>query len=706
MSFSPEFASLASMSGPLSLLVAVLAAYAALDMARRVQIVRPEFGWRWLCGAAIALGTGITSTHVILVSGQPLGFALGYDAWGIVGAWLLATGVSLLGLGWAGGRVVMTRRVLTGGAAFGLGVVEFQALAMLTLGLRPGIAWHRPALAAASVLSVAITLPALWVFFAPRLRNGPRAAAWQALAAVGLGVSLLASDTLVIFASGLDRQTGSAFAIRLPAGILTGLASLGAVSLLTMMLVSSLLEAEMRRSLRRAKGELQKQSFTDPLTDLPNRLMFEGALAQAVRVADASGGRLALLSIDLDRFKPVNQTIGHANGDLLLRALAARLVAHVRPQDVVARLGGDEFLLLLAGSPSPDDVSRFAAGLREAIGQPYAINGREASVTCSIGVVMYPEHGPMSNLIAHAEIALRAAKATGGDTACAFEPRMLSGDREHTELLRDLRRALQNQELELYYQPKVHAPSGQVTGAEALMRWHHPQRGMISPTVFIPIAERFGLIGAMGDWVIDESLRQTREWGDAGLHMRVSLNISVHQLRRPDLADHLAQALARNRIAPGRVTCEITESVAMDDPEGTMEVFKRLSAVGVNLSIDDFGTGYSSLSYLRKLPARELKIDRSFVLDLESSADARAVVDGVIKLAHALGLKVVAEGVETEGQRQVLRSFQCDELQGFLFARPMTASALALWAMDAKGREAASEFRESLFEPSVFADPG
>jgi diguanylate cyclase len=267
-------------------------------------------------------------------------------------------------------------------------------------------------------------------------------------------------------------------------------------------------------------------------------------------------------------------------------------------------------------------------------------------------------------------------------------------------LLRDLRQAVARHQLELVFQPKVHAPTGEVTGAEALLRWHHPQRGMVSPVVFVPIAERHGLIGTLGEWVIDEACRQARVWRDEGLRMRVAINLSVHQLRRPDLADRIAAALTRHQINPDLLTCEITESVAMEDSEATMKVFEKIAAVGVHLSIDDFGTGYSSLSYLRKLPVSELKIDRSFVLDLETSADACAVVEAVVKLAHTLGLKVVAEGVETEGQNRILRGFGCDQLQGYLFAKPMAAKALSLWAMNEVGPRAI-DFRDSLFKDTV-----
>ncbi len=406
-----------------------------------------------------------------------------------------------------------------------------------------------------------------------------------------------------------------------------------------------------------------------------------------------------LLFIDLDGFKPINEVFGHHGGDRVLCEMASRLRSLVGPGDRLARLGADEFLLLLTQNPSEGMASVCAQQVLDLLGAPCKLEDREAAVACSIGIAMYPSHGAMSTLIAHSDAAMRASKTAGGAAFSFFEPHMMTDTREQVELLQDLRNALSHRELELFYQPKIHAPSSEITGAEALLRWRHPQRGMIGPMVFIPLAERFGLINAMGAWVIDEACRQIRVWRDDGLRMRLSINLSVHQLRQPDLPDRIGAALKRYRVNPDLLTCEITETVAMDDAQTTMTQIERLAAVGVHISIDDFGTGYSSLSYLRKLPAGELKIDRSFVLDLESSSDARAVVDAVIKLAQALSLKVVAEGVETEAQHQILRALGCDELQGYLFAKPMTAQALSLWAMKNEGPQHI-DFRNSLFVPT------
>jgi EAL domain-containing protein (putative c-di-GMP-specific phosphodiesterase class I) len=255
--------------------------------------------------------------------------------------------------------------------------------------------------------------------------------------------------------------------------------------------------------------------------------------------------------------------------------------------------------------------------------------------------------------------------------------------------------------MELFYQPKIDAKSGKVTAAEALLRWKHQRRGMVPPDVFIPLAERHGLIGVLGNWVIEEACRQARLWREQGLRMRLAVNLSALQMRQEDLVERIEEALRQHRIDPSLITCEITESVAMEDTKATQETFRRLGSAGIHLSIDDFGTGYSSLSYLRKLPAEELKIDRSFVMDIENSPDARAVVDAVVKLAHALGLRVVAEGVENERQQELLTAMGCDEMQGYLFAKPMSARALLLWAMDDRGQ--AESFRESLFGDTTSA---
>ncbi len=441
------------------------------------------------------------------------------------------------------------------------------------------------------------------------------------------------------------------------------------------------------------------EALSDLLTGLPTRQRFEGVLAQAASQADAASRSFALLAVNIDGLKFVNQTHGHAAGDALLRRAAKRLRRLVKPH-MAARLAGDEFLLLLPDDPTAAEASAFAARVVAELARPYAIGAREVSVTTSVGLTMYPEHGAMSAMITHAQAAMMSAKAAGGAGHMFFDLRMIKGRRDEMELLSDLRLALERSQMELFYQPKIHAESGEITGAEALLRWHHPTRGVVSPADFIPLAERSGLIAPLGNWVIDEAFRQARSWRDTGLRMRVAINLSVHQLRQVELATQIEAALKCHQINPDLITCEITESSAMDDPERMIDVLRQLNAIGVHIAIDDFGTGHSSLAYLLRLPADELKIDRSFVMDLETSENARKVALAVINLAKALDLKVVAEGVETEAQNRILREFGCDQLQGFLFAKPMSAKALAIWAIDDIGPRTLN-WRDSLFKETA-----
>ena len=663
---------------------------------------------RRLFGGGLSLAIGIWSAHGISAAIHPVGVAIDHSLWveSLIG--LLATGMSMGAF--AASALRPTRVPAWVPAACGLGsalvglqifgtLCAFDAVRAAAGPTRPGLQWGAVPLTMSWLSSVAGCLLAFGLFQALRGIN-QRVAAWGGVAAGAiLGATVLLGQHLVAVAAGLSSLAAPGGVGEAPGSDFAALTSLGAAGLL--LALHALLRRQSKAAVARvqARRALAALSLKDPLTGLPNRQLFEGTLAQAVQQADAGRQRLALLFISLDGFAPINQLHGHRGGDQLLRDVAQRLRALAQPH-MAARLVGDEFLLLLTGDPRAEDASDLARSVLASIGRPFTVAGRETSIACSIGLAMYPEHGALSTLIRHADAAMRAAKAAGGASHALFESCMVNGSRDQADLLRDLRMALERGQLELYYQPKIHAATGEITGAEALMRWHHPQRGMVSPVLFIPLAERYGLIGALGHWVIDEACRQAREWRDVGLRMRVAINLSVHQLRHADLTDRIGAALQRNKINPDLITCELTESAAMDDIEVTMRVLGQLAALGVHISIDDFGTGHSSLSYLRKLPAHELKIDRSFVSDLETSEDARKVASAVINLAKALNLKVVAEGVETEGQNRILREFGCDQLQGFLFAKPMSAKALAVWAIDDVGPRTMN-FRASLFRETM-----
>ncbi|MCW5636456.1 MAG: bifunctional diguanylate cyclase/phosphodiesterase [Rubrivivax sp.] len=458
-----------------------------------------------------------------------------------------------------------------------------------------------------------------------------------------------------------------------------------------------------RRDTRAARGS---RDVLDPLTGLVGRPAFEEALEEAAWSCDQKGGEpLAVLHIGLDDLRGLNEAFGKEIGDALLAQVAGRLCRLLGDKPPgrtpsVARLGGEEFALALRGEEA--DAIGMAAHVVATLARPFDVNGQALGLTASVGVACYPAHGAWSRLLAHGAAATRHVRQLGGNGHALFTAAMAVDLREQALLLQDLRRAVERGELKLLYQPKIDAASLQVTAAEALLRWEHPKRGVVPPTVFIALAERHGLMGAIGEWVVAEACRQAAVWREKGLRMRIAINISGHQLRHDRFVAQLEEQARQHGIPPARLTCEITETVAMEDTAQTRIAFQRLRRAGFHVSIDDFGTGHSSLAVLRRLPAAELKVDRSFIVDLASSASARSIVEAIMSVARTLGLRVVAEGVETEAQRDILVRMGCDELQGYLFARPMTGVALALWA---EGGDPGSQtgtqtppFRPSLFE--------
>ncbi len=679
----------------LGLATAALAAYVSLGLARHAHDLPPRDRRRWLAAAAALLGSAVWAVPLMAQSGIDANGVKGFSLLGVIAAWWLALGIGAVSLALATRPPLALARVLAGASVWGLAALALPLLSLWSAGLRltadPG--WW--ALAAALLVGQAGALLAYGLFLRGPLWASRWAGRAQAGAAGLLGLAASVGEWLLGAAAAPAVPLWAPWVGLTPAAALT-LASVGTLTLTVAIEALRRLDARSRAALTQTRTEMQSASVRDALTGLPNRESFEGTLTQALHQADARSGRVALLHLSLDSMGPINLSYGHHGGDQVLKQVAKRLRALGQPH-MVARLHSDEFLLLLTDDPQMEDAAALAARVQESLARPFALASSEAMVTCSIGVAMYPQDGARAKLIANAGVAMRAAKRAGGATHSFFDVRLLDDAVDRAELLHDLRLALPRQQFELYYQPKVHAPSGQITGAEALLRWNHPSRGTISPTVFIPMAERCGLICALGDWVIEQACLQARQWRDEGLRMRVAINLSPVQLRQPDLARKIAAALARHHVNPQLLTCEITESVALEDTPATRKVFGELAKVGVHISIDDFGSGYSNLANLRKLPASELKIDRSFVVDLATSDEARRVVRAVVDLAKALDRQVVAEGVETDAQFQILRELGCDHLQGFLFAKPMTARALGLWAMDDVGPRSI-QFRASLFK--------
>ncbi|RCW69297.1 putative bifunctional diguanylate cyclase/phosphodiesterase [Pseudorhodoferax soli] len=690
----------------LSFLIASYASFVALDLAQRVRAQDRVIARAWRIGGSLALGTGIWSMHFVGMLAATLPFTVGYGH-AVTGlSWVAAVAASGVALHTASLPSLNLARLGRGALAMGAGICAMHYLGMASLALAPGIQWDWLLVAASAAIAVLASAVALVIFFALRGYRGVAARNRQVLAALAMGAAICGMHYTGMAAAAFPADSVCLSADQLRGDSVGVLVTVAATMLLSLAMFTSLLDARMQGrterlavSLKAANAELQEIAFRDALTGLPNRLLLGERVASAVERCRRDHTSLALLFIDLDGFKPVNDSFGHHVGDAVLKEAGRRLAAGLRACDTVARVGGDEFVLLLEGVSDSAAIAQAAQRLIDVVSAPMEQCGHEVRLSCSIGIALFPSDGPDAELMAHADAAMYAAKRAGGSAYAFFEAHMNAGVREQIELQRDLRLALERGELLLHYQPKVSAGREVVTGVEALVRWQHPTRGMLGPALFIPVAERFGLISAVGNWVIEEACRQIAAWQEQGLRLRVAVNLSVHQLRQDDFVRRVAATIARAGIDPRQLTFEITESVAMEDAESTLQAFEALCGIGVHLSIDDFGTGYSSLAYLRQLQVGELKIDRSFVQDLESSADARAIVEAVIRLAHALGLKVVAEGVETAAQQDVLTRLQCDDLQGYLFARPMAAERVAEWAV-ASRRPNQLPFALSTYRPA------
>lgn len=685
-----------------SFLIAALASFVALGLARRIQQASSGVMGRlwWGCGALV-MGTGIWAMHFIGMQAFHVDITLGYEGSLTLLSWAAAVFSSAVALGIAAHSRIQGWHFGMAAVAMGGGIAGMHFLGMHAIEMSIPIAWDPVLVVVAVGVALLASAAALAMFRTMQNLQGRMLIAFQVLAAGIMALAIGGMHYIGMAAASFAQGAVCLSSNALHGPELTVMITITTTVLLVATLLVQMLDARfqstafrLNRSLRMSNAQLQvaneelrQRAFADPLTQLPNRLLLEDRLRTAMARLERSNHlsvqeRVAVLFVDLDGFKPINDSFGHAAGDEILLGVAQRLKEQSRASDTVARVGGDEFLLLLEDVRGLDDCLQVAHRVLHALTQSFEVMGKKLHISGSIGVAMFPDHSNAKQLLAHADAAMYEAKRKGGNNCVVFEPYMGKDSAEQLKLQNDLRSALAQQQIVMHYQPKVDAKSGRMVGVEALMRWQHPQRGMVSPEVFIPLAERSGMIQALGQWAITQACHQLGIWASRGMCMSMAINISVQQLRSSDLAGHLEQAIRANGLRPQQVLCEITESVAMEDTQTTQRALQQLRKIGVCLSIDDFGTGYSSLSYLRQLHAQQLKIDRSFIQDVTSSEAARAVVQAVVHLAHALGLRVVAEGVENAAQRDVLHAMHCDEFQGYFFARPMSPEHLWQWLQD------------------------
>ena len=460
------------------------------------------------------------------------------------------------------------------------------------------------------------------------------------------------------------------------------------------LLVSWLLTVILVLVIRWRRSQARNRPSDSPPLPESTLAQLQAMVARRAQATRHASGSFCLFSIGMDNFQTMTDVFGNLAGERLMTHMADQIARTLGTGQEVARLGPGEFAATINGGAKVG--APLAQRLLQGLAEVGASGPPGMRLTFSIGVAVFPEHGVEGVLYDHAQLAMRSVRGNGGEGYCLYDPQMSVQIKQQAQLVNDLRMSVQRGEMALYFQAKIDAESLQVTACEALLRWNHPSKGSISPAVFIPLAEQHGFMGELGKWVINEACREAFKWRDIGLRMRVAVNISGAQMREEGLVEHILHTLAKYRLPPERFTCEITESIAMEDTQRTRDTFERMREAKLHVSIDDFGTGYSSLASLRKLPAAELKIDRAFVMDLEQSEEARSIAQSIVQMAKALKLRVVAEGVETAWQRDYLVSIGCSELQGYLFSIPVPAQELA--RMAESGALSGSEgFRDSLF---------
>ena len=676
----------------LSLLVAMFASYTALDLAGRIRLIHGASMKRtaWLVGGAIAMGLGIWSMHFIGMLAFRMPIELGYDPKITVYSLLIAILISGFALLIVTGNTVNHGRFAISGVLMGLGVAAMHYTGMAAMKMHPAIS-YKPMLFWTSIaIAIAASWAALWIAFT--LRDGSQRLVLLKRCAAGLVMGLAIAGmhytamSAAIFRSGsICSAAGGVSSTWL--AITVTLATLG---VLTLTLVYSMLDARydlqayrlraseekarLQASLVSANEQLKVMATRDILTGLPNRGSLTDRIEATIAEACEQRHSFTVMFMDLDGFKTVNDSLGHTAGDKLLKAFARQLAKYVRREDMVARLSGDEFVILLDKMGQQQEVMSVAAGVLERMQQDFVIDGTPLRMSTSIGIATFPQDGETAeDLLKNADTAMYEAKQNGRNCYRFFHSGMSEAATRTLQIHRGLSEALEKGNLSLHFQPKFHGVRSEIVGAEALIRWNHPELGEISPLDFIPVAERTGQIVPIGNWVIAETCRYLQHWKERHLPpIKIAINLSREQLRQPEYVEKILAMTEPAGIRPDQIMFEITETVAMRDAALTAQMIEKFHGAGFDIAIDDFGTGYSSLAYLQQFRVKQLKIDRFFTegLDLHGE-EGCAIVSAIIALAHALEMVVVAEGVETSTQLERLRQLRCDEVQGFLLGRPL-----------------------------------
>lgn len=662
----------------ISFLVAFIASFVALDSAAKIAASNKSSALFWRIAGGATLGIGIWSMHFIGMLAMKMPMMMHYNLAITVFSLLVAIVAATLSINIAvSGNVLSLRRLCVATLILSSGVVTMHYVGMAALMMNDAIDWNYGLVALSVIIAIVASGVGLWLAFSLRL-NGKGALINRMVAAVVMGIAIAAMHyTGMSAAEFMDHAhyvSGGVSELGLSIWV-----SAVTLTILGIMLIISMVDSQLRtnrltENLQQLNQQLEQQARFDGLTGLANRSQIDLRLEDCLRQSQLTLTPFALIFMDLDRFKLVNDAWGHHVGDHLLVSVANRISACLTPKMTLARLGGDEFILLVPDA-NLGDVEDLATRLVESIRRPFYEAGQILQVSLSAGISFYPEHGKsLQELKLRADTAMYNIKQQGRNGWAIYQPDMIQKTWEGAEFLQDLTQALDRDQLELWYQPKYHSVSKTIYGFEALLRWRHPSKGILLPEVFLTTLENTGLIIPVGYWVIDQACLQLRQWADQGHpDWGLSINLSAAQFEQHDIYDTLCGALARHAVPPSRLTIELTESTALRNLDRSIEILNDFNRVGITVSIDDFGTGYSNMLTLKNLPARELKIDKSFVRDIRDNSKNVKIVATIIDIAHSMNMNVVAEGIETQDQQQLLTSLGCGYLQGFLFAKALPA---------------------------------
>ncbi|MFM0592540.1 MULTISPECIES: putative bifunctional diguanylate cyclase/phosphodiesterase [Paraburkholderia] len=664
----------------ISFVVATLASYTALDLTGRIFLLasaRLRHAWR--LGGAAALGVGIWSMHFVAMLAFSLPIPLGYDLATTACSLGLAIGASYLALYVTTLERLTAARLLAGGVLMGCGIAGMHYTGMAAMQMAPGIDYQPAWFAGSLAIAVGASTAALWMARALSNENAGHVVFKRLGAALVMGVAISGMHYAGMAAAEIPLGAVCGATNGLNAPWLASSVILLTFAILIVTLILSRFDARttfLVGAVSNLNGQIVRLATIDTLTGLPNRSTLTDCIERAILNSRRQRMVFAILFMDLDGFKTINDSLGHSAGDQVLTAFAQRLLQCVRSSDTVARLGGDEFVVLSENLSSREDAGTLAEGVLERMRNGAWADSQPLQVMPSIGIALYPYDGDtVDELLKHADAAMYEAKRAGRSTYRFFEQSMNEAVTRTLQIQNALHDALAAGHFSLHFQPKFHGGSDALVGAEALIRLNHPQLGSLAPLEFIPIAERSGQIVQIGYWVVREACRQIGVWVAQGLpSMKVAINLSPRQLMQPNLVASILEIVDAEGVACDQIMFEITETVAMQDAPKTIEMIREFQASGFEIAIDDFGTGYSSLAYLQRFRVKQLKIDRFFTNGLdEHGPEGSAIVSAIIALAHSLEMDVVAEGVETESQLDMLKAMMCDEMQGFLLGKPLSA---------------------------------